>query len=125
MTPASLEPAPIPVAEEKEEKEEKEEIDTMAKIKSLGTSGIIAYVITELGFWATSLPSALLALHEKEGRWLSLANDDDRIKVIAFAATIVTGARLLVPLRLSMALALAPVVDKLRGGNAFAASKEE
>ena len=96
----------------------------MAKIKSLGTSGIIAYIITELGFWATSLPSALLALHEEEGRWLSLTDEADRVKVIAFAATIVTGARLLVPLRLSMALALAPVVDKIRGGDAFA-SKDE
>ena len=87
----------------------------MGKIKSMGTSGIIAYALTELGFWITSVPLALVAFHAEEGTWLSLTDEADRVKLFAFAATFLTGARLLVPARLTLALALTPLVDNLRG----------
>jgi len=89
---------------------------TMERIKSLGTSGIIAYVISEIGFWSLALPTAYVSYHAETGAWLSpLTDEADRAKVLALTLTFVTGARLLVPVRISIALALVPLVDWLRG----------
>ena len=89
---------------------------TMTKIKSLGTSGIFAYVISEVGFWLLSIPAALVAFHNEEGAWLQLSVEEDRAKILALVATVVTGARLLVPLRISIAVALTPLVERMRKG---------
>lgn len=105
---------PGPPGEEEQGAEDQNKI-TMAKIKSMGTSGVIAYAITELGFWLTSVPLALVVLHAQSGEWLSITDEADRVKVLTFAATFITGARLLVPARLALALALTPFVDNLRG----------
>jgi len=89
---------------------------TMSKIKSLGTSGIIAYIISEAGFWLLSIPAALVAFHNQEGAWLQLSVEEDRAKILALTATMVAGARLLVPLRFSIAVALTPWIEKMRTG---------
>ena len=89
---------------------------TMSKIKSLGTSGIIAYIISEAGFWLLSIPAALVAFHNQEGAWLQLSVEEDRAKILALTASLVAGARLLVPLRFSIAVALTPWIEKMRTG---------
>ena len=88
---------------------------TMEKIKSFGTSGLIAYFVSELGFWLLAVPAAYYGYHAEFGTWLSLDSDEDRGKILASILTFVTGARLLVPVRISIALALVPVVDYFRG----------
>ena len=105
---------------------------TWAKFKSLGASGVYAYILSELVFWILALPVALVASHAETGEWLSVASAEDRLKLLAVAVTLVTGARLAVPLRAAAALALVPVVERLRmgtngqeGGNSIVGEQEQ
>ena len=85
---------------------------SMADVKKFGVSGTLAYVLTELAFWAVAFPVASTALYQTTGHWPDVFNDNsDRAAVLAFIFTGANIARLLVPLRLGAALALAPWVD--------------
>lgn len=86
---------------------------SMADVKKFGVSGTVAYVLTELAFWAVAFPVASTALYQTTGHWPDVFNDtSDRAAVLAFIFTGANIARLLVPLRLGAALALAPWVDE-------------
>ena len=86
---------------------------SMADVKKFGVSGTVAYVITELAFWAVAFPVASTALYQTTGHWPDVINDNsDRAAVLAFIFGAANVARLLVPLRLGAALALAPWVDE-------------
>ncbi|KAL3792466.1 hypothetical protein ACHAW5_010943, partial [Stephanodiscus triporus] len=86
---------------------------SMADVKKFGVSGTVAYVLTELAFWAVAFPVASTALYRTTGHWPDAINDaGDRAAVLAFIFTGANIARLLVPLRLGAALALAPWVDE-------------
>lgn len=86
---------------------------SMADVKKFGISGTVAYVLTELAFWAVAFPVASTALYQTTGHWPDVFNDNsDRAAVLAFIFTGANIARLLVPLRLGAALALAPWVDE-------------
>jgi hypothetical protein len=86
---------------------------SMADVKKFGVSGTVAYVLTELAFWAVAFPVASTALYRTTGHWPDVFNDNsDRAAVLAFIFTGANIARLLVPLRLGAALALAPWVDE-------------
>ena len=86
---------------------------SMADVKKFGVSGTVAYVLTELAFWAVAFPVASTALYQTTGHWPDVFNDNgDRAAVLAFIFTGANIARLLVPLRLGAALALAPWVDE-------------
>ncbi len=86
---------------------------SMADVKKFGISGTVAYVLTELAFWAVAFPVASTALYNTTGHWPDVFNDNgDRAAVLAFIFTGANIARLLVPLRLGAALALAPWVDE-------------
>ena len=77
-----------------------------------GVSGTVAYVLTELAFWAVAFPVASTALYRTTGHWPDVVGDGgDRAAVLAFIFGAANIARLLVPLRLGAALALAPWVD--------------
>ena len=85
----------------------------MADVKKFGVSGTLAYVLTELALWAVAFPVASTALYQTTGHWPDVFNDNsDRAAVLAFIFTGANIARLLVPLRLGAALALAPWVDE-------------
>lgn len=85
---------------------------SMADVKKFGVSGTVAYVITELAFWAVAFPVASNALYQTTGHWPDVINDTtDRGAVLAFIFGAANIARLLVPVRLGAALALAPWVD--------------
>jgi len=85
---------------------------SMADVKKYGVSGTVAYVLTELAFWAVAFPVASTALYQSTGHWPDVINDTaDRATVLGFIFAGANVARLLVPLRLGAALALAPWVD--------------
>uniref|UniRef100_A0A7S2UC28 Uncharacterized protein n=1 Tax=Attheya septentrionalis TaxID=420275 RepID=A0A7S2UC28_9STRA len=85
---------------------------SMADVKKYGVSGTVAYVITELAFWAVAFPVASTALYQSTGHWPDVINDTtDRTTVLGFIFAGANVARLLVPIRLGAALALAPWVD--------------
>jgi len=84
----------------------------MADIKKYGISGTIAYVVTELVFWAVAFPVASAALYQTTGHWPDVIHDTgDRTTVFGFILAGANVARLLVPVRLGAALALAPWVE--------------
>lgn len=86
---------------------------SMADVKKFGISGTLAYVLTELAFWAVAFPVASTALYSSTGHWPDVINDStDRGTVLGFIFAGANIARLLVPLRLGAALALAPWVDE-------------
>lgn len=86
---------------------------SMADVKKYGVSGTVAYVLTELAFWAVAFPVASTALYQSTGHWPDVINDtSDRATVLGFIFAGANVARLLVPLRLGAALALAPWVDE-------------
>jgi hypothetical protein len=93
---------------------------SMANVKEYGVAGTIAYVLTELAFWVVALPFASWAYYQTTGHWPDLADASDRATVVGFVFAGANVARLLVPLRLGAALALAPwvkdqVLDRLDG----------
>ena len=100
---------------------------TFASIKRFGVAGTLSYVLTEVAFWAVALPGAWFGYHASTGEWLSW--DTDRAQLAALAATFVTGVRFAVPIRMGVALACVPAVQRAldsagvaRGGDAAAAA---
>lgn len=86
---------------------------SMADVKKFGFSGTVAYILTELAFWAVAFPVASTALYKTTGHWPDVFNvPEDRGAVLAFIFGAANIARLLVPVRLGAALALAPWVDE-------------
>lgn len=86
---------------------------SMDDVKKYGVSGTVAYVLTELAFWAVAFPVASTALYQSTGHWPDVINDPtDRTTVLGFIFAGANVARLLVPVRLGAALALAPWVDE-------------
>ena len=95
---------------------------SMDDVKKYGVSGTVAYILTELAFWAVAFPVASTALYQSSGHWPDVINDTtDRATVLGFIFAGANVARLLVPVRLGAALALAPWVDE----NIISRTKEE
>jgi hypothetical protein len=84
---------------------------SMADVKKFGVAGTLAYVLTELAFWAVAFPVASYALYNTQGHWPDLSSNADRATVLGFVFAGANVARLLVPLRFGAALALAPWCD--------------
>jgi hypothetical protein len=86
---------------------------SMEEVKKFGLSGTLAYVLTELIFWTIAFPVASTALYQSSGHWPDVLHDgSDRATVLGFIFAGANIARLLVPLRLGAAIALAPWVDE-------------
>ena len=81
-------------------------VDTMTKIKSAGTAGIVSYALTEGAFWVISIPLAYSAVFLSTGSFPDTATPDGKMAVTGFSVTFLTFARLVVPLRIAFALAL-------------------
>merc|ERR1711934_1142152 len=74
---------------------------SMATVKKYGVSGTVAYVLTEVAFWAVAFPVAAAALYNTSGHWPDLVgSNDDRAAVAGFVFAGANIARLAVPLRL-------------------------
>ena len=86
---------------------------SMDDVKKYGVAGTLAYVLTELAFWAVAFPVASTVFYNTAGHWPDVLNDSgDRAAVLAAVFAGANVARLLVPLRFGAALALAPWVDE-------------
>lgn len=84
----------------------------MDMLKKYGVAGTVAYILTELAFWAVAFPVAAALLYQTTGHWPDVFQDDaDRVAVLGFVFAGANIARLAVPLRLGAAFALAPWVD--------------
>eukprot|EP00904_Undaria_pinnatifida_P004117 jgi/Undpi1/13706/HiC_scaffold_9.g03359.m1 len=88
------------------------EIDFKEKIKSAGLAGALAYGGTELAFWIISVPLAVVGYHQTTGEWLDLTTLEGKEELFGLTAGFLTFARLVVPLRIALALALTPAMDK-------------
>jgi len=85
---------------------------TMEDVKKYGTAGTVAYVVTELAFWAIALPTEIAIFYQTAGRWPNFEIDADKAAVFGFVFAASNIARLCLPLRFGAALALAPWVDE-------------
>jgi len=85
---------------------------SMADVKKFGVAGTLAYVLTELAFWAVAFPVASYTLYNTQGHWPDFSSNSDRATVLGFIFAGANVARLLVPLRFGAALALAPWCDE-------------
>ncbi|CAK0830647.1 unnamed protein product, partial [Prorocentrum cordatum] len=89
-----------------------EEPNMMDKIKRFGPAGIASYAITEGGFWLISIPGVCLFYAYATGEWPDLTSQEDQAKVAGASFAFLNVARLVVPVRVGVALALAPWVDE-------------
>lgn len=85
---------------------------SMDDIKKFGVSGTLAYILTELAFWAVAFPVASTTFYNTAGHWPDFSDGSDRTAVLAFIFAGANVARLVVPLRFGVAFALAPWVDE-------------
>jgi hypothetical protein len=85
---------------------------SMEEMKASGVSGIIAYVGTELGCWAVSLPAVVASYHTSTGDWLDFSDPEQRGTILGLSAGFVTSIRLAEPLRLGVALSIIPWVKE-------------
>mmetsp|Transcript_41960 Transcript_41960/g.106724 ORF Transcript_41960/g.106724 Transcript_41960/m.106724 type:complete len:276 (+) Transcript_41960:81-908(+) len=84
---------------------------TMVDVKKYGAAGTLAYVFTELAFWALAVPTECAVFYQTAGRWPDFSNDMDKAAVVGFVFAASNIARLCLPLRFGAALAMAPWVD--------------
>mmetsp|Transcript_133382 Transcript_133382/g.243095 ORF Transcript_133382/g.243095 Transcript_133382/m.243095 type:complete len:203 (-) Transcript_133382:84-692(-) len=94
-----------------EEAEEGKKGLSMADIKKYGVAGTVAYILTELAFWAVAFPVASTTFYNLNNHWPDLGDNSDRAAVLGFIFAGANIARLAVPLRLGAAIALVPWVD--------------
>lgn len=84
----------------------------MDDVKKYGAAGTVAYFLTELIFWAMALPTECFIYLQTAGHWPDFSNSVDSATVLGFVFAASNIARLLVPVRFGVALALAPWVDE-------------
>mmetsp|Transcript_7011 Transcript_7011/g.9851 ORF Transcript_7011/g.9851 Transcript_7011/m.9851 type:complete len:191 (+) Transcript_7011:76-648(+) len=82
------------------------------KIKAAGLAGFLSYGAFELFFWIVSVPLAVVAYHATTGEWPDFSTTEGKAKVAALSTGFLTFARLAVPVRIAIALALTPSMDK-------------
>ena len=85
---------------------------SMDDIKKYGVAGTLAYVLTELAFWAVAFPVASTTFYNTAGHWPDFSDGGDRATVIGSIFLGANVARLAVPLRFGVAFAAAPWVDE-------------
>jgi len=91
---------------------EDERVDAMTRIKNSGRAGIVAYAITEGGFWLSSGPFAFALLALTTGEIPDINTDEGKQAIGSAAFILINFARLIVPARIALALGLAPWVDE-------------
>ena len=77
-----------------------------------GQAGVIAYAITEAGFWVGSVPFALGAAYVATGEIPDWTTEEGKTALGGYAFVLINFARLIVPARIALALAFAPWVDE-------------
>jgi len=85
---------------------------SMDDVKKYGTAGTVAYVLTELLFWAIAFPTECLVYLQTAGHWPDFSKPEESAAVLGLVFAASNIARLLLPVRFGAALALAPWVDE-------------
>ena len=85
---------------------------SMDDMKKYGVAGTLAYILTELAFWAVAFPVASTTFYNTAGHWPDFSDGGDRATVIGSIFLGANVARLAVPLRFGVAFAAAPWVDE-------------
>merc|ERR1712072_1178839 len=91
---------------------EDERVDQMTRIKNSGKAGIAAYAITEGAFWIGSVPFAIAAVTLATGSFPDINSVEGKEAIAADVFVFINFARLIVPARIALALALAPWCDE-------------
>jgi len=84
----------------------------MQRIKDSGKAGIAAYTITEFAFWLSSIPFAYGLLAVTTGEIPDFTTDEGKAAISGAAFVLINFARVIVPARIALALALAPWCDE-------------
>jgi len=86
--------------------------DLVKKVRDAGVAGAISYASWEVAFWALSIPVCLWTYVQVEGHMPDLASAEDLGKLTAEAFAFINLARLVVPVRLGLAISTVPWVQK-------------
>mmetsp|Transcript_3903 Transcript_3903/g.11981 ORF Transcript_3903/g.11981 Transcript_3903/m.11981 type:complete len:194 (+) Transcript_3903:54-635(+) len=82
------------------------------RIKSSGRAGVAAYALTEGAFWLSSVPLAVAAVAYNTGSLPDVSTLEGKEQIAGYVFAFTTFARALVPVRIALALALAPWCDQ-------------
>ncbi|KAJ8608748.1 hypothetical protein CTAYLR_007816 [Chrysophaeum taylorii] len=82
------------------------------RIKSSGRAGVAAYALTEGAFWLSSVPLAVAAVAYTTGSLPDVSTLEGKEQIAGYVFAFTTFARTIVPLRIALALALAPWCDR-------------
>jgi hypothetical protein len=94
----------------------------LQQIKDAGMAGIISYGVVQLVFFGASIPVCVFAYYQVTGHWPDLANPEDQAQLAAEAFAFLNLARLAIPLRIALALAMSQkvqtgIIDKFQKRN--------
>lgn len=87
-------------------------VDPMTRVKESGKAGIAAYTITEFAFWLSSVPLAIAAVAATTGSLPDVGTIEGKEAVGGYVFVFINFARAIVPVRIALALALAPWCDE-------------
>ena len=87
-------------------------VTPMERIKSSGRAGVAAYALTEGAFWLSSLPLSIALVVYTTGDLPDVSTLEGKEQIAGYVFALTTFARGLVPVRIALALALAPWCDK-------------
>jgi len=93
------------------EEPRKEEENPLNKIKELGIAGTISYALWESAFWIIGGGGAFAAYVWANGHIPDFSNQEEMAQVGGGAFVFINGARLVVPLRIGLAVSTTPWID--------------
>ena len=85
-------------------------VDPMTRIKEAGKAGVAAYTLTEFAFWLGSVPLAIALVAYTTGSLPDFATTEGKEAVAGYVFVFINFARVIVPLRIALALALVVLV---------------
>eukprot|EP00966_Prymnesium_polylepis_P165085 3816979-Prymnesium_polylepis.1 len=77
----------------------------LQQIKDAGLAGIVSYGLVQLAFFGVSVPVCLFGYFEATGHWPDLSNAEDQAQLAGESFAFLGFSRLLIPLRIGLALA--------------------
>mmetsp|Transcript_131791 Transcript_131791/g.320243 ORF Transcript_131791/g.320243 Transcript_131791/m.320243 type:complete len:200 (-) Transcript_131791:122-721(-) len=99
------------VASKTREECKAEEENPLTKIKELGIAGTISYALWESAFWIIGGGGAFAAYVWANGHLPDFSNQEEMAQVGGGAFVFINGARLVVPLRIGLAISTTPWID--------------
>ena len=78
----------------------------METIREAGVAGLVSYGVVQLGFFGLAIPAGLYGYYQLTGHWPDLSNAEDQAQLTGEALAFLGFSRLLIPLRIALALGL-------------------